>query len=185
VPVRLETLSDAELVARCRTGDDAAWAMLVERFSRYVWAVAVRGYGLAERDAEDVFQEVFFRTWQHLPRLRSDEAIRPWIGQLTRRLCVDKHRGARREQPVDVLPETAERDAELERLAEALTVRDALGRLSESCQVILERFFIRDEPYETIGRALEIPGGTIASRISRCLGRLREALAGAEPAVKR
>ena len=70
------TLSDAELVARCRSGDHDAWRALVERFSRYVYAIAVQAFRLPEHDAEDVFQEVFARTYEHLDRLRDDAAIR-------------------------------------------------------------------------------------------------------------
>ena len=91
-------LSDAELVSRCRTGEAAAWNELVERFSRYVYAIAVRVFRLPESDAEDVFQEVFARTYEHLDRLRDDAAIRPWLAQLTRRLCVDRLRAGGREQ---------------------------------------------------------------------------------------
>ena len=54
-------LTDAELVARCRAGDLEAWNELVERFSRYVFAIATRGYRLTTSDAEGVFQEVFTR----------------------------------------------------------------------------------------------------------------------------
>jgi len=66
----------------------------------------------------------------------------------------------------------------LSTLDEALAVRDALATLPESCQEVLDRFFARDESYRTIGDALSIPAGTIASRISRCLGRLRTELDG-------
>ena len=55
-------------------------------------------------------------------------------------------------------------------------MRAALAELPEHCSEILDRFFARDESYATIGAALEIPQGTIASRISRCLGKLREKL---------
>ncbi|HEY7003426.1 MAG TPA: sigma-70 family RNA polymerase sigma factor [Gaiellaceae bacterium] len=172
------SLSDAALVARCRTGDENAWSELVNRFSRYVYAIATQGFGLRADDAEDVFQEVFARTFQHLDRLRDDEAIRPWIAQLTRRLSIDKIRAGSREQLSDNEIELADTDETLERLDEALSVRESLGQLSESCQEILDRFFARDESYQTIGEALEIPGGTIASRISRCLAKLREVLEG-------
>jgi RNA polymerase sigma factor (sigma-70 family) len=174
----LSELSDAQLVARCRARDQAAWEELVERFSRYVYAIATQAFRLPESDADDVFQEVFARTWQHLDRLRNDEAIRPWIGQLTRRLAIDRLRAGKREQPTDELPEPGEADMTLDRLEEAMDVRTALATLPEHCQEILDRFFARDESYETIGSALEIPSGTIASRISRCLARLREAMAG-------
>src|ERR671926_1187058 len=96
-----DTASAAELVARCRAGDQEAWAALVERFSRYVYAIAVQGFRLREQDAEDVFQEVFARVYERLDTLRSDDAIQPWIAQLTRRLCVDKLRTGSREEPTD------------------------------------------------------------------------------------
>jgi RNA polymerase sigma factor (sigma-70 family) len=166
-------LTDAALVARCREGDDGAWRELVERFSRYVYAIAVQAFRLPAQDAEDVFQEVFARVYERLDSLRDDEAVRPWIAQLTRRLCVDRLRAGAREQPADEeLNEAAAEDV-LVRLEDAFDVHDALASLPESCQEILDRFFARDESYRTIGDALSLPAGTIASRISRCLDKLR------------
>jgi RNA polymerase sigma factor (sigma-70 family) len=176
-------LSDARLVARCRTGDEEAWRLLVERFSRYVYAIAVQGFRLPEADAEDVFQEVFARVFERLETLREDESVRPWIGQLTRRLCIDRLRSHVREDATaeaDDLPETASQEV-LERLEQAFDVHEALAALSGDCQEILDRFFARDESYRTIGEALELPAGTIASRISRCLDKLRAAFEGRNP----
>jgi len=104
------SLSDARLVARCREGDEAAWSELVTRFSRYVYAIIGQGFGLRAQNAEDVFQEVFARAYQHLGRLRDDEAIRPWIAQLTRRICIDQLRSGSREQLTDEEVEPAELD---------------------------------------------------------------------------
>jgi RNA polymerase sigma-70 factor (ECF subfamily) len=173
------TLSDRELVARCRTGDEQAWADLVERFSRYVYAIAVQAFRLSETDAEDVFQEVFARAYQHLDKLRDDAAVRPWLGQLTRRLCIDRLRATSRERPVaDEELEPLEDEDTLAMIDEALTVHEALAETPEHCREILDRFFARDESYRTIGEALDLPPGTIASRISRCLVRLRAVLEG-------
>jgi len=171
-------LSDAELVQRCRAGDQAAWHELVERFSRYVYAICVQGFRLQGHDAEDVFQEVFARVFEHLDRLRSDDAIRPWIAQLTRRLCIDKLRSSGREAPAEVEEEVAELDRTLESLDDALTVRAGLDEVGDPCREILDRFFCRDESYKVIGDALELPAGTIASRISRCLAKLKAQLEG-------
>jgi RNA polymerase sigma factor (sigma-70 family) len=176
-------LSDAELVERCRAGDERAWAALVERFARYVHAIAVGAYRMSEADAEDVFQDVFARTYEHLDRLRDDAAIRPWVGQLTRRLCVDRLRGARPAIPLDEAGGEGAIDERLERIEQAVVVHDALARLSNDCREILDRFFARDESYRTIGAALELPDGTIASRISRCLAKLRVELDGRSDAA--
>ena len=172
-------LTDAELVARCRAGDQQAWNELVERFSRYVYAICVQAFRLAESDAEDVFQEVFARAYQHLDKLRDDAALRPWLAQLTRRLCIDRLRANARERPVsDEELSSAGADETLALLDEALTVHEALAAAPEHCREILDRFFARDESYKTIGEALDLPSGTIASRISRCLARLREHFEG-------
>ena len=167
-------LGDAKLVARCRGGDGDAWRELVERFSRYVYAIAMQGFRMSEHDAEDVFQEVFARVYERLDSLREDDAFRPWIGQLTRRICIDRLRSGTREQPAEEeLAEVADEDV-LSQLEEAFDVHDALAALPEHCQEILDRFFARDESYRVIGEALELPAGTIASRISRCLVKFRD-----------
>jgi RNA polymerase sigma factor (sigma-70 family) len=170
--------TDAELVARCRAGDEAAWNELVERFSRLVYAICTRGFRLGVADAEDVFQEVFARAYERLDSLRDDGAVRPWLAQLTRRLCVDRLRAAHREAPTDDALEPADIDDTLARLDEAMTVRAALETVGEPCSEMLDRFFCRDESYRAIGAALDLPAGTIASRISRCLKKMRAALEG-------
>jgi RNA polymerase sigma factor (sigma-70 family) len=171
--------TDAGLVARCRVGDDDAWRELVERFSRYVYAIAVQGFGLGQQDAEDIFQDVFSRVYERLGTLRDDEAVRPWIAQLTRRLCIDRLRAGARESDADIdeLPEVPADDV-LEKIEEAFDVHEAMAGLPENCQQILDSFFARDESYRTIGDTLGLPPGTIASRISRCLDKLRDSFEG-------
>jgi RNA polymerase sigma factor (sigma-70 family) len=159
----VSVVTDAELIARCRAGDPDAWRELVERYSRYVYAIT-QAFRLPSHDAEDVFQDTFARAYERLHTLRDDDAFRPWLASLTRRLCIDRLRASAREQP-------------LEDLTDAFAVHAALAELPEHCREILDRFFARDESYRTIGDALELPSGTIASRISRCLTRLRERFA--------
>jgi RNA polymerase sigma factor (sigma-70 family) len=175
-------VADAQLVARCRTGDQDAWRELVDRYSRYVYAIATQAFRLPVHEAEDVFQDVFARVYEHLDRLRNDEALRPWIGQLTRRLCIDRLRAGSREAPADAeaLEAMGGFEETLAELDQALAVRVALDALGENCREILDRFFTRDESYKAIGEALGLPAGTIASRISRCLAKLRDELEGRE-----
>ncbi len=172
---RFSDATDAALVRGCRAGDQEAWNELVERYSRYVYAIAARGFRLSDDDVEDVFQDVFTRVYTRLDSLRDDSALRPWIAQLTRRRCLDAI-AARRDVPAEDV--TEEGSTDLSEVEEAFDVREALGGLSANCQDILDRFFTRDQSYKTIADELEIPSGTIASRIARCLGRLREQLEG-------
>jgi RNA polymerase sigma-70 factor (ECF subfamily) len=175
--------SDAALVARCRAGETAAWNELVERFSRYVYAICTQAFRLSEHDAEDVFQDVFTRVYTHLDRLRDDESFRPWLAQLTRRTCLDRLRSGSRETPAEEI-EPPDVDESLAQLDDALTVHEALAGLADNCRDILDRFFARDESYRTIGDALGLPAGTIASRISRCLDKLKTALEDSTPLVR-
>ena len=173
MPVKSE---EAQLVARCRAGEEQAWNELVERYSRYVYAIAVQGFRLPQTDAEDVFQDVFLRVYDRLDTLRNDEAFRPWIAQLTRRLCLDKLSAGGRETVGDIEEEIAE-DV-LGEIEAAWDVHEALAELGDPCHELLDRFFARDESYRTIGDALHLPAGTIASRISRCLAKMRDRLEG-------
>jgi RNA polymerase sigma factor (sigma-70 family) len=170
-------LSDGELVARCREGDELAWRELVRRFAGIVYAVSRRAFGLRAHDAEEVFQEVFARTYEHLGDLREPDAVAYWIKQITRRLCVDRLR-MRSEDP---LPEAdgellTNDDEELEAIDDAMAARQALDSLPDPCREILDRFFCRDETYQAISSDLGLPYGTIASRISRGLEKLRRDL---------
>jgi RNA polymerase sigma factor (sigma-70 family) len=176
-----EPVSDGDLVARCRAGDQTAWTELVERYSRYVYGIAIQGFRLPDPEAEDVFQDVFMRAYEHLDSLRDDDALRPWLAQLTRRLCIDTIRARSRERATEELEEGLADEERIGALDEALAVHQAMGELPENCRDILDRFFARDESYRTIGDALELPAGTIASRISRCLVKLRDAYEGRKP----
>lgn len=171
--VEAASRDDSELVARCRSGDESAWTELVERYSSYVYAIAARGFRLDAHAAEDLFQEVFARTYERLDQLRDPGALRSWIGQLTRRQAIDQIRGRKEETSLgDADVFAADEDAIAE-IDSALTVQQMLGQLPQPFREILDRFFARGESYRQIGVALDLPPGTIASRISRGLEKLR------------
>jgi RNA polymerase sigma-70 factor (ECF subfamily) len=178
-PPASSSIADAELVARCRAGDQAAWEALVRRHSGLVAAIVRGGFRLAPADAEDVFQEVFTRLYMRLDGLREGQAVRGWIAQVARNVALDHIRRSGREvatgEPVD---EHAFHEP-LRDVDEALSVRAALERLPAHQREILDRFFARDQSYDTIGGELGIPPGTIASRISRALAALRVEWEGA------
>ena len=174
--------SDSQIVAACRAGDREAWQRLVERFDRYVLGIIRHGYRVPPQDAEDVFQEVFIKAYARLGDLRNDDAIGPWMAGITRRTCLTRLR-TRVDEPVDSLDEETADEAALEQVERAMDVDAALRRLPEACQEILERFFRDDQPYAQIAAELGLPAGTIASRISRCLSKLKVELEGRQEPV--
>src|SRR5262245_59641457 len=96
---------------------------------------------------------------------------------MTRRIAVDRLRIKSRELPNDVEDlNTADPTDAIAEIDEAVTVHEALTQLPEQCQELLDRFFARDQSYRTLGEALGLPAGTIASRSSRCPGKVREGL---------
>ena len=166
--------ADAALVGRCRAGEAQAWVELVDRFSSYVYAIAGR-FLQGEDRVQDVYQEVFLRVYTRLDSLHDDGALRPWIAQLVRRAAIDRLRADAREQPTDEEPAAVD-DPDLADVEEAMTVRRALDELPAPYGEALRRFFVEDESYRTIGAALGVPAGTVASRISRGLTLLRRVL---------
>lgn len=177
-PTSIEARSraiDARLVRRCRGGDESAWTAIVERFSNYVYAIALR-FGCSDDKAEDVFQEVFARVFTHLGTLRDDGALKPWIAQLTRRAAIDRLRADAHEIGVPDDEEVLTEGPDLEQIEQAMAVHRALDALPAPTSDVLRRFFLYDQSYRTIGDALGIPPGTVASRISRGLSALRTVL---------
>jgi RNA polymerase sigma-70 factor (ECF subfamily) len=167
---------DAALVRRCRTGEEAAWDDLVERFSGYVYTIVRRAFRLTPEGAEDAYQEVFTRVFLQLGNLRDEGALKPWIAQLTRRACIDRLRSGSREVPVEDPAGSAPAEAPMLEIEEAIEIERALAELPEPFHEAVERFFIRDQSYATIAEALAIAPGTVASRISRGLVMLRRLL---------
>lgn len=179
---------DAQLVARCRSGQSAAWAVLVERYQRLVYAV-VRRAGHDEHTAADVFQTVFSRLIEHLPRLAQPERLQAWIVTTAKREALRTRE--RNQRNVSLTPEDEDAPALTDQLADdaplaedALSelqqldlLRRGLERLDERCRSLLTLVF-RDEdehlPYDEVAKRLGLPTGSIGPTRSRCLDKLRK-----------
>lgn len=180
---------DASLIDRCRRGDAAAWTALVQRYQRLVYAVARRA-GLDEHGTADVFQTVFSRLIEHLPRIRQAERLQAWIVTTAKREALMQRRRSLKtvsmtpegdDDPVegaswdlpDDSPLAEEALAELQQLDQ---LRSALDRLDARCRELLQLLFCDEDetvPYDEVARRLNVPVGSIGPTRSRCLGKLR------------
>lgn len=186
----MQDLADAELVRRCRLGDQAAWAALVGRYQRLVYAIVQR-IGLDEHGAADVFQTVFARLLAHLPRIADPQRLQAWIVTTAKREALLQRQRARRtvsltreddadgEAPEwDLVDDAALPEQALDELQQLNRLRNGLARLDERCRDLLTLLFQADErpDYGAVGRALGMPVGSIGPTRARCLDKLRRLL---------
>ena len=180
---------DAALVARCLRGDGAAWGLLVKRYQRLVYTI-VRRIGLDEHGAADVFQTVFARLVEQLPRIQDRSRLQAWIVTTAKReALLQRGRGQRNVSMTpadgsddegggewDLADESPIAEQALQDLQQLNGLRDALDRLDARCRDMLLLLF-RDEDdklsYDEVARRLGAPVGSIGPTRSRCLDKLR------------
>ncbi|WP_405159983.1 sigma-70 family RNA polymerase sigma factor [Nocardia sp. NBC_01499] len=128
--------------------------------------------------AEDIVQETLLRAWQRPNVLdQSDTSARAWLFTVARNLAVDEHRSARnrREFRTDSPPEQATPD-QADRALDGWVVADALGRLSPDHREVIVRAYYRGLSTHQIAAELDIPAGTVKSRMHYGMRALRLAL---------
>lgn len=128
--------------------------------------------------AEDVVQETLLRAWQHPEVLtREPNALRAWLFTVARNLVIDDWRSARHRHEFGTaqLPETPDYD-QTERVLDAWLVGDALESLSPDHREVIRQAYYGGKDTASIAAALEIPEGTVKSRLHYGLRALRLAL---------
>jgi RNA polymerase sigma-70 factor, ECF subfamily len=192
MPPGMET-SDEALFALVKTGDDAALEELLERFRRPLFGYLHRLLGNAA-EAEDVFQETFLRVVKHLPRFEEGRRVKPWIYAIASNLVKNVYRSRKYREKTSIDQEGEQGEplsASLAALSQApvdmaseseraVAVRDAIGRLTPVSREALVLFYFQGLAYEDIALALEIPLGTVKSRIHNALSKLAALLAPVE-----
>jgi len=176
----LAASSDKDLVAACLLGDERAWDALIDRYAAYIYAVALRGFGLTRDAAEEVFSDVCVRLYDGLRGFSGAGEFRSWLRAVVVSAGREYLRRESRRPPAEVEPREPDHIDELET---AMEVRRALASLGEPCSTTVSLHFFADLTQAEVATRLGVPSGTVAARISRCLRRLRDALQ--EPAAGR
>ncbi|HKC13468.1 MAG TPA: sigma-70 family RNA polymerase sigma factor [Vicinamibacteria bacterium] len=160
--------------------------MSQERFEAEALPYLRRLYGIAYRmtrnpyDAEDLVQETFLRAYRSFDRYTPGTNIRAWLYTILQRVRTDAlRRLARRPEAVELFEDTLAVPPPQEELASGgEDIASALARLPESFRVAVLLRDIEEFSYEEISRILEVPMGTVMSRIHRGRALLRQALGG-------
>ena len=184
---------DAQLVQQCLRGEGPAWEELVRRHTRRVFGLCYRFTG-NPTEAEDLSQEVFLRIYRTLPSYRSAFGAFPtWLTCVTRNLLVDHYRRTRRDRLTDsiedAMPKLEEKHSAAktpDRLAQSAELSVQLQRgLARLSPELREAVILRDLQgldYNEIQLVLQVPEGTVKSRINR--GRIELARILTEMGVK-
>jgi RNA polymerase sigma-70 factor (ECF subfamily) len=164
---------DDALVARCLEHDEEAWRLLVGRYTSYIYTIAIRAFGIDAEEAREVVQESLLKVFEGLPGYRGEGQFRAWLRQIVRNCCLGYlHRRRPTESLDETLPDRHQEET-LERVERAFVLGEAVRGLDEPCRQIISLFFFQGRPYKEIAAALAIPEGTVASRLARCVAKLR------------
>lgn len=179
----LADLSDARLVEQVREGDDDAFAEIVRRHDRQLRALL---YRLLPNEAspDDVLQDAYLRAFRALPRFRGDASLGTWLYRITHNVAMDH---LRRRRVTEVQPDPEAPDAvwsgpdpgDVASTRQVLT--EALGRLNAGQRAVALLVYRDGLDYEQAATALDLPLGTVASRLNRARSALRRSLDGGVP----
>jgi RNA polymerase sigma factor (sigma-70 family) len=168
-------LDEDDLIAQARRGDAAAYATLVRRHQDVAFRTAMLITGHAQ-DAEDVAQEAFVKAWRALGRFRAGEPLRPWLLTIVANEARNRRRAAGRREHLALRAAAALPSAPGETPAAALdrdVLAAAIGRLRDDDRVVIGCRYLLDLSEAETAAALGVARGTVKSRLSRALGRLR------------
>jgi len=185
---------DLTLVKRVRGGDQRAFKLLVERYQRKVYAVAL-GMLKDKEEAMDVSQEAFVKVYKYLDHFKGDASFYTWLYRITVNICIDvirKRQSAGGEavefdetMPMDVseanigalgsrLGTNPQKSALRRELAEK--IQEALATVPEKHRAILLLREIEGMSYEDLSRTLDIPKGTVMSRLFHARAKVQKIL---------
>jgi RNA polymerase sigma-70 factor (ECF subfamily) len=186
--------TEADLLARCRKGDAAAWDGLFERHyaaaGRFIFQL---GSDFTREDVEEISQEVFLSVIRNIESFHGESQFQTWLFRIAANKARDyreRRNAAKRgggqttvslqaEDPesglsIDPPSSAPTPDATLMSAENVGLVHEALGQLGEPCREIIELRYFGDLSYEEISNTLQLNAKTVSSRLSKCLDRLEE-----------
>ncbi len=184
-------MTEQELVALAKQGDQDAFAQLVESNQNKIYSLALRMTGNPE-DGADLAQEAFLKAWRSLPTFQEESSFSTWLYRLTSNLCIDFLRKEKRRKaavttvsldddedespPVEVPDQRFTPETEVERRELRAAMSRALKVMSEEHRQILILREVEGLSYTEIAGLLDLEEGTVKSRIARARISLRNIL---------
>ena len=185
-----DTTSDAELIARARSGDDPAFAVLVDRYERAVAATVIGMLGPGD-DADDVGQETFIRFHKALGDFRGESSLKTYLVHIAMNLSLSALQRRRKsllrfvsrdddrnvtDESIDLPEPRVGPDGDVDTLELRMFVRAAIRRLGEKHRAVVILRLFHDYSTKETADLLGVPEGTVLSRLSRAMKELETLL---------
>ncbi len=179
--------ADVELIREVLAGRVERFEILIRRYQRLVATAALR-MGIPRQEIEDVSSEVFYKAYRSLARYRPEHALSTWLYRITVNAALDRRRSRRHEIRMEELsPNLSDGRPSLDQEAgdqeRARLLQEALGRIPGHYRAPLVMAHIEGLPLDEIARVLELPEGTIKSRLFRARALLKDIIRRHYPAL--
>lgn len=171
-----------DLIRRCQAGDEAAFAALFDQYKNLVYKAAYLMLDSVE-DAEDVLQEVFFQVYRSLARFDPTKSkFTTWLYRITVNCCLNQRRKSRSTPLLmddAVLSSLTRHGPPDDQKGEEEALQHALARLTEKQRTLVILRYYGDLSYAEIAQVLDIPLGTVRSRLNQAIKALRKKMQAA------
>jgi RNA polymerase sigma-70 factor (ECF subfamily) len=177
---------DARLIEEALAGDSSSFGQLVGMYQDRLFNTMVHSIGSRE-EAEDVVQDAFVQAYLKLATFKGNSGFYTWLYRIAFNVRISRRRRKRPEVSIDAAREATGQDPagfvdppseNLERAERVAQVQAALAQLSEEYRTVLVLREMEGCCYETISQLLDLPVGTVRSRLHRARSQLREVLRG-------
>jgi len=177
-------VSDAELVARCRSGDVEAFEALYRQHAPRLYTLASRMAGSVD-EGEDLLQEIFLQAYRKLGSFKGDAALGTWLYRLAINHCLDfvRSRQAKNARLTDTLDgeSSFEPSAPLDAPIVRIDLERAIARLPEGCRLAFVLHDVEGLDHREVGKFLGIAEGTSKSQVFKARMKLRALLGSGTP----
>ncbi len=168
---------------RCQLGEPEAFDELIARWHQPLGRYVARTLGTGQ-DADDALQDTWLRVLRAMPSLRDPSKLRPWLFGIARRSLMDRLRGRYASmdelpiEPTDLLESQTAEDAkfEFERSETLVQMHQTLGEMPLVEREVLVLFYLHELSLAQLADVLELPAGTVKSRLFRARRMLRDRL---------
>lgn len=174
---RVEISEVISLIEQAKEGDRGAFEELMRSYSGFVYSLAFRMLG-RRADAEDVFQETFFRAWNHLRSFRSGGNFTYWIKRIATNLCIDQLKTRKRQHAYenDQVEEVGSWEGEQQYGDEQEQVNQLLAQLPVNHRAAVVLFYLEDQSVEEVALTLKQKPATVKVWLFRARQKMKAVL---------